>query len=72
MKHKIRDFPLVVPSIKPPPKEAPAKLEEGKKEKWTTIGCKGKAHLSPKYSYATIILVAPISIGAHTPTYVGM
>ena len=71
--HKIRGFPLAVPRVKPPPKEAPLKLVEGKKkEEWTTIGHKGKAPSTPKFSHVAIVLVPPISIGAQTPAIVGM
>ena len=50
MEHKIRDCPLVVLRFKLPSKDAPISLAEGsKKEEWTTIGCKRKASLAPKY-----------------------
>ena len=47
MEHKIWDFPLVMPRVKPAPKEAPVKQAEGKKEEWVTIGCKVKVALTP-------------------------
>ena len=47
MKHKIKDCPLAMPRVKSPPKEALAKLVEGKKEEWIIVGYKGKASLSP-------------------------
>lgn len=66
MEHKIRDFPLAMPRVKP----QPAKKAEGKKEEWVTFGCKEKPsfnHLAPKKSYAVVTIIPPIPTGVSTP-----
>ena len=48
------------------PKETPIKQVEGKKDEWVTISHKGKVTLnplSPKQSYAVVVIVPPIPIG---------
>ena len=72
--HKIRDFPLVTPRVKPAPKEVPIKQAEGKKVEWVTVGCKGKVTLNPfppKQSYTVVAIVPPIPTGASVPASVG-
>ena len=72
--HKIKDYPLATPRVKSPPKVAPAKQAEGKKEEWVTVGGKGKPvganPLAPKPSYAAVTVIPPISTDVSTPASV--
>jgi hypothetical protein len=51
MEHKIRDFPVATPRVKPLPKAALAKKAEGKKEEWVNVGRKRNPTLNPKSSF---------------------
>lgn len=64
---------MVVPRVKSSPKDAPTEpMEQKKKEKWTTIGCKDKASSAPNKTYATTFFVLPIQIGSKTSSLVGL